>query len=390
MHLIFFTHPDFLASQSMPRFAGMLTQGMKQKEHTVEVWRPQPKFYNVPVPAAVKKWLGYIDQYILFPKQVRKKRKQTPPDTLFVFTDQALGPWIPLVKNRPHVIHCHDFLAQLSALGEVPENPTGKTGQQYQAYIRNGYRQGKNFISVSQKTREDLHRFLFEPPHISEVVYNGMNQEIRKTDIATAREILSKQTGINLKDGFILHVGGNQWYKNRTGMIDVYSAWRTSNPDCTLPLLLIGASPAKAVQEAANRSPYKNSIHFMNGKSNEFVQLSYSGASVFLYPSLAEGFGWPIAEAMAAGCLVITTGEAPMTEVGGAAAFYISKMPVEEAGKKAWAYHTAMQLQTVLTLPEKDRDISIAKGLANASRFDPQAALEKIEAIYMRVLQDAS
>ena len=388
MHLIFFTHPAFLASQSMPRFANLLTEGMKQKGHTVEVWNPQPKFYKLPVPSSFKKWLGYIDQYLLFPKKVKKRIRQTPPDTLFVFTDQALGPWVPMVENRPHIIHCHDFLAQRSASGEIPENPTGKTGQAYQAYIRKGYRQGKNFISVSRKTKEDLHRFLLKSPYISEVVYNGMNQDIQTTDVAIARGKLQKETGIHVKDGFILHVGGNQWYKNRTGVIEIYTAWRRDYPASVLPLLLIGTTPAKALQDAANRSVYKNDIHFLTGKTDGFVRLAYSGASVFLYPSLAEGFGWPIAEAMAAGCLVITTGEAPMTEVGGDAAFYVSKMPLEETEKKSWACQAAAQMQTILTLPDTDRNSSIAKGLANVKRFDKENALDKIEAIYRRVLEE--
>ena len=388
MHLIFFTHPAFLASQSMPRFAAMLTEGMKQKGHTVDIWSPQPQFYKLPVPSFFKKWLGYIDQYVLFPKQVRKIAKQTPPDTLFVFTDQALGPWVPLVKMKPHVIHCHDFLAQRSALGEIPENPTGKTGQSYQAFIRKGYRQGKNFISVSQKTKEDLHRFLLEPPHISEVVYNGMNQQMQPTEIVTARNTLQAETGIQVKDGFILHVGGNQWYKNRKGVIELYTAWRSNYPASTLPLLLIGVAPANAIQEAANGSPYKNDIHFLTGKTDGFVRLAYSGANVFLYPSLAEGFGWPIAEAMAAGCLVVTTGEAPMTEVGGEAAFYIEKMPADDTERKTWARQAAAQLQSTLTLGETEKTFSIAKGLANAERFDTYNTVEKIEAIYRRALQE--
>src|SRR5437763_1072894 len=102
----------------MPRFATMLSDGMKQRGHTVELLTPSPRFYRLPVPAYIKKWFGYIDQYILFPRAVKKRLKKMHQECLFIFTDQALGPWIPLVKDRPHVIHCHDFLAQRSALGE--------------------------------------------------------------------------------------------------------------------------------------------------------------------------------------------------------------------------------------------------------------------------------
>src|SRR5690348_5527580 len=99
MHLVLFSHPSFLHSQSMPRFTNMLQKGMQERGHTVEIWAPQPHFYQLKVPTSLKKWLGYIDQYILFPKQVKRRLKECPAETLFVFADQALGPWIPLVKD---------------------------------------------------------------------------------------------------------------------------------------------------------------------------------------------------------------------------------------------------------------------------------------------------
>ena len=61
MNLVFFTHPDFLGHESMPRFARMLADGMKQRGHQVQLWTAQPRFFNIAAPYALKKWLGYID-----------------------------------------------------------------------------------------------------------------------------------------------------------------------------------------------------------------------------------------------------------------------------------------------------------------------------------------
>jgi hypothetical protein len=177
MHIIFLTHPSFLGSQSMPRYANWLKNGMVNRGHTTEFWEPQPMAYHWPVPQLLKKWMGYIDQYIIFPRKVRSKIKQLPDDFLFVLTDHALGPWVPLVTNRPHVIHCHDFLAQRSSLGEISENPTTWTGRHYQTFIRRGYSKGKNFISISKATQNDLHRLLKRKPLLSEIVYNGLLDE---------------------------------------------------------------------------------------------------------------------------------------------------------------------------------------------------------------------
>lgn len=387
MHIVFFTHPSFLQSQSMPRFAQTLTQGMKMRGHTIDVLSPEAFFYNLPVPQGVKKWMGYIDQYLLFPLKVQTYIRKNGSETLFVFADQALGPWVPLVKDRPHVIHCHDFLAQLSALGKIPENITGKTGKMYQNYIRRGYQQGRNFISVSKKTQEDLHSMLKTPPALSEVVYNGLNQDFEESDVTVARKFIAKEIGINISNGYLLHVGGNQWYKNRRGVIEIYNAWR-KNHHIKMPLLLIGNTPNDKLLSVYNSSPYQKDIYLLTGKSDAFVKQAYCGASVFLFPSLAEGFGWPIAEAMASGCPVITTGDAPMTEVGGAAAYYISRMPYPLVNKN-WANAAAEVVNKVLNLTAVERSAVIKSGVENANEFDSRNSLDTIENLYKRIANSA-
>jgi glycosyltransferase involved in cell wall biosynthesis len=384
MHIVFITHPFFLGSQSMPRFAAMLTEGMQQRGHQTEVWAPNPIFYKLPVFKGLKKWAGYIDQYLVFPAQVRSRLKACPANTLFVFTDQALGPWVPLVKNRPHIIHCHDFLAQLSAFGEIQENPTGKTGKVYQNYIRRGYMQGKSFLSVSNKTQEDLHLMLERKPELSEVVYNGFNRDFEVINVDAARTFIIKDAGIDVSNGYLLHVGGNQWYKNRTGVIEIYNEWR-NNYHTSLPLLMIGAVPNEKLLDVYNNSPYKKDIYLLAGKSDSFVKQAYCGASIFLFPSLAEGFGWPIAEAMASGIPVITTDKAPMTEVGGSAAYYISRK-CYQSNDINWANDAARVVNKVLNLSTLERSKVIDCGIENAKRFDSQKSLDNIENFYKTIV----
>ncbi len=73
----------------MPRFASMIIEGMQQQGHTVESWTVRPFFYKLPVPQRFKKWLGYVDQFIIFPLQVKARIKKLPPETLFVFPSCA-------------------------------------------------------------------------------------------------------------------------------------------------------------------------------------------------------------------------------------------------------------------------------------------------------------
>ncbi|CAM3822642.1 glycosyltransferase [Mucilaginibacter galii] len=368
----------------MPRFASMLADGMRARRHQVEEWTAEAVCYNKSFPASLRKWLGYIDQYIIFPFNVKKKIKRSSSDTLFVFTDQALGPWVPLLANRPHIIHCHDFLAQRSALGEFEENKTGASGQKYQAYIRKGYQKGKNFISVSKNTQQDLHRFLPQAPKLSEVVYNGLNQSFEITNSFEAKDYISKDISVDLAEGYLLHVGGNQWYKNRKGVIDIYNAWRDSFNQ-KLKLLMIGAPPNELLKQAQQSSIYANDIHFLTGKDDDFVRKAYAGATLFLFPSLAEGFGWPIAEAMVSGCPVVTTNAAPMTEVGGDAAFYINRKPFQS--NKDWASDAALVVNQVLKTSLEERERIVKAGIANAGRFDTKKSLDQIENLYKHVLK---
>ncbi len=387
MNLVFFTHPDFLGHQSMPRFANMLAAGLTARGHMVKIWNPAPVFVRLPAPRFLKKWLGYIDQYIVFPTRVRRKIKSTPKDTLFVFTDHALGPWVPIVKDLHHVIHCHDFLAQWSALGVIPENPTSWTGRLYQSYIGRGYSRGKNFISVSEKTRNDLHQFLSRKPLVSEVVYNGLNQSFNRIDRITARNIFGERIKMDLSSGYILHVGGNAWYKNRRGVIEIYDAWRTAGGQ-KLPLLLVGETPSQDLVNKYSQSPFQSDIHCLPGIEDRFVQHAYAGASVFLFPSLAEGFGWPIAEAMAAGCPVITTDERPMTEVAGTAAYLIPRMPNSLSEVQRWSETCAAVLREAVALQGEALNERVQAGIANARRFDTDVALNHIEDIYRNILNE--
>ena len=390
MRIIFFVHPDFIGHQSMPRFARLLSEGMQKRGHEVDLWSPQPKFYNFSVPQKLKKWMGYIDQYLLFPNQFKRKIKTLPSNTLYVFTDHALGPWVPFVTNRLNVVHCHDFLAQRSALDEIAENPTGWSGKKYQAYIRNGYRQSKNFISVSKKTQNDLSLFLTSIPLITEVVYNGLNQVFIFGNKEEQRRQLGAVTGLNLRDGYLLHVGGNQWYKNRVGVIELYIAWRAQSISISLPLLLIGEEPSKELLAIKNNSVYNSDIHFLTTINDRDVRIAYAGASVFVFPSLAEGFGWPIAEAMASGCPVITTNEAPMTEVAGDAAFLLPRMPSTQGEVASWAIKGGATIESVVNLKDDELQQVIQTGIENAKRFDPDKALDSIEKIYLKIVKEQS
>lgn len=371
----------------MPRFHGMLSEGMLQRGHQVEAWSaPAVLTKGADPQARAFKWKGYFDQFALYPRELKRKVRSVGRDRLFVVTDQALGPWVPSLCNRPHVIHCHDFMAQRSALGEIPENSTGWSGKQYQRLIRRGFRFGQHFVSVSHKSRADLHRFLERQPITSEVVHNGLNSAFEVLPRETAIEDLDGVLQSEQEIGFLLSIGGNQWYKNRIGVIELYRQW-CQQTDRPRQLWMIGAEPNAAMRTRAQAIPNGGRVRFLTGLSDDQVRAAYNLASLLVYPSLDEGFGWPIAEAMACGTPVLTTDAAPMTEVGGEAAFYHRRLT---AGDDQWAVDGAKLIQQILQLPDERMFEVIAKGIENAKQFSTQRALDQYESIYQDVLQRAS
>jgi len=385
MKLIIVSTPGSRVSQSMPRFATMLGKGMKTRGHDVEYWTSGSMFTNLlrPLPKQLHKWAGYADDFLIYPTILRSKVSSLSRDHLVIVADQGLGMWVPEITTLPHVVHCHDLLAIRSAQREFPENQISPTGRFYQSKIRSGLSTAANFISVSEATRNSLHSILGIPTGISEVIPNGLNRRLSPMPLEEAASYLRVPLP-STKERPIIHVGGNQWYKNREGVLQIYAAYAATEPH-PAPLWMIGREPNPALQLLAKKVPAPGHIRFMTDVSDKELSAIYSLAAILLFPSLEEGFGWPVAEAMACGCPVITTGIAPMTEVGGDAAVYIPRAGLSSE-RSEWANQCASVLRITLDLPQHTRNEMITRGLERASGFDLNVFLDRCEAVYRKIL----
>jgi glycosyltransferase involved in cell wall biosynthesis len=389
MNIVIFCHPAFMNSQSMPRFANMLKSAYEQRGHKVAMWSPKGLAYNLVPRGGLSKWAGYIDSFILFPQWVRKQLKIQPTDTLYVFADQALGPWVPLVKHLPHVVHVHDLLALRSALGDIPENPTSFTGKLYQRYIRQGFQQAKHFISISNKTRDDLHRFSQASMNGSIVVYNGLNYPYAPMLGDQALACLTQAGLPATPNGMLLHLGGSQWYKNLAGVIGLYGEYVklhcVDSAKEPLALWCISPPPSESTKALISALPKQAKVMFFQGLNNETLRAGYSYAHAFLFPSLAEGFGWPLIEAQACGCPVLTTNDAPMNEVAGPSAIYVPRL---KAGDdiKLWARQGAVSLYDLLRLSPETRKNIASKNIAWTKQFNADLTIAAYLQKYEQVL----
>jgi glycosyltransferase involved in cell wall biosynthesis len=280
----------------------------------------------------------------------------------------------------------HDLLALRSALGEFPENTTSSSGRLYQLYIRHGFKQAKHFISISQKTREDLHHYGQVDAVTSEVVYNGINYPYLPIPENEAMDLLLQRNLSVDPSGMILHVSGNQWYKNVPGVIRIYAEY-AKNHDKPLPLWLVGSSRYKSqLQIDVNEVPPQGKVLFLTIADSHILQAAYSLSRAFLFPSFAEGFGWPIIEAQACGCLVLTTDMPPMNEIGGPATRYIPLLRASD-DVNTWATNAAKVLDDVLKLSDADHATLVSQAVSWAQNFDADTAIDGYLRIYHQVIQ---
>jgi glycosyltransferase involved in cell wall biosynthesis len=140
------------------------------------------------------------------------------------------------------------------------------------------------------------------------------------------------------------------------------------------------------VQTLLDALPPEARVRFFHGLDTDAIEALYSLASVLLFSSHAEGFGWPIAEALACGCPVITTDEAPMTEVGGSHAHYLPRGSGGADAMGPWAEHGARVICAVIDRSPEEQVQAARAGIEWTARFDAAQAIENYLTIYAAVL----
>ncbi len=330
---------------SMQKFTDCLEQHFNGQGHEVKVCQPQTFFasgFSSTVSGAGK-WLGYLDKYLLFPLNLKKLA--TWADVIHI-CDHSNAIYVPYIKNRPHLVTCHDLMAVRSALDEFNQyNRVSGSGRLQQHWILKSLKQADRIAAVSQATKDDLLRLTGKRNVRVDVVYNGLNYPFRRLEKPVALSLL-KDKGIKENTRFLLHVGGNQWYKNRKGLLGIFSKICRLQPDKDLKLVLAGKPLAEEHIALIKKYELQDKVVPITDLSTEQICALYSLCEAFVFPSLCEGFGWPVIEAQACDALVFTSNRPPLTEVGGAAAIYID--PDDHA-------QSAITILKVLDRPESIR-----------------------------------
>lgn len=364
--------------ESMLRFSAMLQQGLAQLGHPPALLHA-PVFFGARCQTGhgLGKWIGYLDKYLLFPFQLRRlaRRHRADRRVLVHLTDHSNAVYTRYLQGVPNLVTCHDLLAVRSARGEFPQNPVRWSGQQLQRAILRGLNRAGHVVADSQATFADVRRLTSLPPEKISRVHVGLNYPYTPMPADEARRRVAVLLGRDNPPPFILHVGGNQWYKNRRGVLQIFRELHRLVPNP--PLLVLAGKPLPPDLLAGAEWNLTGKFVQLNHCDNEDLRALYSLAELLLFPSLAEGFGWPPVEAQACGCRVVVSQVEPLPEVAGPSAFLVDPHAAPAA---------AVALRDALAEPPAARHARREAGLQNIRRFAPQTMVQAYLTLYAQLL----
>jgi glycosyltransferase involved in cell wall biosynthesis len=164
------------------------------------------------------------------------------------------------------------------------------------------------------------------------VVHSGQNFDFYPVGTGEC-DAVRRRFGLGLEPYF-LHVGQNHHRKNRTYLFQLLAALIAHRPALPNRLVLVGSPLSPGEVSVINACGVAGRISALGKVDGDDLRALYSGAQAMIFPSLLEGFGWPIIEAQACGCPVITSDRPPMNDIGGDAAIYIDPLDHRSGAEK--------------------------------------------------------
>ncbi len=195
----------------------------------------------------------------------------------------------------------------------------------YKWKLRHSCRSADCVVAVSQQTATDLHEFLNVDPAKVTVIHQGCHPSFYRQ---VSPEVISQvRAKYELPAEFLLYVGTLEKRKN-AGLI-IKALARLNNK---IPLVLAGRSTryVTELEDLVKKYSLEARVKFVHDASFDDLPAFYQAASLFIYPSMFEGFGIPIVEAIASGVPVITSNGSCFSEAGGPDCIYVNPSNPEE------------------------------------------------------------
>jgi glycosyltransferase involved in cell wall biosynthesis len=273
---------------------------------------------------------------------------------------------IPVLSTCPAVVTIYD----LSFMHYPEQFPFWQ--QRYLAsQTRRTCGRARRIIAISESSREDIHRFFGVPLPKIDVVLPGVDDAYQPLPRATI-DAFRRQKGVGR---FILHVGTLQPRKNIPTLLAALA--QLGSPE--IKLVLAGGKGwlYDEIFAQVQALGLTDRVIFTGYVPDDELPLWYNAAELFVFPSLYEGFGMPVLEAMACGTPVVAANSASIPEAVGDAGFLFDP-------------HNSAELAERITAVLNDPDLSATmkqKGLAHARSFSWTRAGIETAAAYRRALK---
>lgn len=241
-------------------------------------------------------------------------------------------------------------------------------------------RRADQIITISEYSKQEIQRFLGLPPEKISVTYLGVSpafKPVRKDDPNLARFIERN----DLRPPFILHVGSFEPRKNIPALLEAFA--RLKN-DSSAPRQLVFTGGVRwkhsGITQKIAELGLQADLRILGHVPTEELPLLYNAADLFVYPSLYEGFGMPVVEAMACGCPTVTSNVTSLPEVAGEACILVDPT---QPGEISAALQKVIE-DPAVALGMRDR------GLAQVQRFTWERCAQDTMAVYQKVLAYAA
>lgn len=276
---------------------------------------------------------------------------------------------LPLIR-RPHlptVVTVHDLGAEyLPSTHQLKQRLYLKLMTHYQL------KSATRLIAVSEATKDDLIKKVGIASKKISVIYEGFNNELFKPTKVDLKNYLLKQFDL-VPDQYFLFVGTIQPRKNLERLIRAYAKFLKSDDrklkendlsstiypqktifyplSSTVKLVIAGSKGwlSEEIYQLPKKLGIENQVRFLGYVPDKDLPTLYSGALAFVFPSLFEGFGLPILEAMAVGCPVLTSNISSLPEVAGKAALLVNPYSEDEIAQNLIKLYTNSNLLQQLT-----------------------------------------
>lgn len=291
--------------RSMIGYGELLLDAARGTGAHVTEWRCLSFLSRLPLS---KRWLKLalqIDRFLLTPFAFMGRRAD-----LVHVADHGNAIYLPFVRARKTVVTVHDlipFLARDGRLAGFTPSFLGRLAMRATLFclMRTG-----TLISPSTSTIRDLIAYLPGRSEQTRMVPNAVFQPLERVSLT---EIADFRRSHNIKADapLVLHVGRG-FYKNRGFVLEVFARVRQSNPEARL--LLVGTLEPALASRAAQLG-LNDELCIISEVPRDYMAALYSSANVLLFPSLYEGFGYPVVEAGLCGTPVVCSDCGSLAEV---------------------------------------------------------------------------